>query len=62
MARKTSMQYIEAEKRNSSLGMYVDRVVIPTEKVMTQRAGKKVLIERPLLSGRVSLRPTWLVR
>ncbi len=46
-------QYIEAEKRNSSLGMYVDRVVIPTEKVMTQRAGKKVLIERPLLSGYV---------
>ncbi|GAD04702.1 antitermination protein NusG [Porphyromonas crevioricanis] len=44
-------QYIEAEKRNSSLGEHVDRVIIPTEKVMTQRAGKKVLVERPLLSG-----------
>ncbi|MFC4666508.1 transcription termination/antitermination protein NusG [Falsiporphyromonas endometrii] len=46
-------QYIEAEKRNSSLGQYVGRVVIPTEKVMTQRAGKKVLVERPYLPGYV---------
>ena len=37
----------------STISQRVFRVVVPTEKVMTQRKTKKVIIERPYLSGYV---------
>ncbi len=33
-------EYLEAEMKHSDLGNYLFQVLIPTEKVMTQRAGK----------------------
>lgn len=42
---------IEAEMRNTDLGRYVFSVFVPTEKVVAQRAGKKVYKERPSLPG-----------
>lgn len=47
------LEAIEAEKKNSSMGLHVARVLIPTEKVMTQRNGKKYIKERPYLPGYV---------
>ncbi|MDY6148872.1 MAG: transcription termination/antitermination protein NusG [Porphyromonas sp.] len=44
---------IEMEMKNTPLGNYVSRVLIPTEKVMTQRNGKKYIKERPYLPGYV---------
>ncbi|WP_329904090.1 transcription termination/antitermination protein NusG [Porphyromonas pogonae] len=44
-------EYLEAEMKNSDLGNYLFRVIIPTEKVVAQRAGKKVVKERPYLPG-----------
>ena len=46
-------EQLEAEMRNSNLGQYVSRVIIPTEKIVTQRAGKKIVKERPYLPGYV---------
>ena len=46
-------EQLEAEMRNSNLGQYVSRVIIPTEKIVTQRAGKKIIKERPYLPGYV---------
>lgn len=45
--------YIDAAKANGTLGEYVRRVLIPTEKVVTQRNGKKVVKERPYMPGYV---------
>ena len=36
-------EQLEAEMKNTNLGQYVSQVVIPTEKIVTQRAGKKVI-------------------
>lgn len=44
-------EYLEAEKKNSDLGLYVGRIVIPTEKVVSQRNGKKVIKERSYMPG-----------
>lgn len=44
-------EYLEAEIKNSDLSSYVSRVVIPTEKIVTLRNGKKVIKERPYLPG-----------
>ncbi len=46
-------EYIEAEIKNSELGNYVSKVLIPTEKTFTMRNGKKVLKERAYLPGYV---------
>lgn len=44
-------EQIEAEIRNTDLGRYVFSVFVPTEKVVSQRAGKKVYKDRPSLPG-----------
>ena len=46
-------ELLEAEMKNTNLGQYVSQVVIPTEKIVTQRGGKKVIKERPYLPGYV---------
>ena len=46
-------EVIEAQMKNTDLGRYVSQVLIPTEKVLTQRNGKKVVKERTLYSGYV---------
>lgn len=46
-------ELLDAAMKNSDLGQYVLQVLIPTEKVYTTRAGKKVLKERNLFSGYV---------
>lgn len=40
-------------KNNKNLADYISQVLVPTEKVLTTRAGKKVQKERILLSGYV---------
>ncbi|MDO4708138.1 MAG: transcription termination/antitermination protein NusG [Porphyromonadaceae bacterium] len=46
-------EQLEAEMRQSDLGSYVFQVVVPKEKVVAQRGGKKITIERPLMPGYV---------
>ncbi len=46
-------EILDAAIKNTDLGNYVFQVLIPTEKVMTVRAGKKVVKERNLYSGYV---------
>ena len=46
-------EVLEAAMRNTDLGKYVFQVLIPTEKVLTTRNGKKVEKERTLYSGYV---------
>lgn len=46
-------EVIEAQMRNTDLGKYVFQVLIPTEKVLTVRGGKKVVKEKNLYSGYV---------
>lgn len=46
-------EVLDAAIRNTDLGQYVFQVLIPTEKVMTVRGGKKVVKERNLYSGYV---------
>lgn len=46
-------EVLDAAIKNTDLGNYVFQVLIPTEKVMTVRAGKKVVKERNLYSGYV---------
>ena len=46
-------EQIEAEMKLTSLGQYVSQVLIPTEKIVSQRNGKKVIKERPYLPGYV---------
>ena len=46
-------EYIEYECAHSDLGQFVSQVLIPTEKVMQVRNGKKVVKEKPYLPGYV---------
>ncbi len=46
-------ELLEAQMRNTDLGNYLFQVLIPTEKVLTVRNGKKVIKERNLYSGYV---------
>ena len=46
-------EMLDAACKNTDLGKYLFQVLIPTEKVYTTRAGKKVLKEKNLLSGYV---------
>lgn len=46
-------EYIDAEIRNTSLAQYVSQVLIPTEKVIVERNGKKKEIQRSYLPGYV---------
>lgn len=46
-------EIIDASIKNTDLGNYVFKVLIPTEKVMTIRNGKKVIKEKNLYSGYV---------
>lgn len=46
-------EVLEAQMRNTDLGKYLFQVLIPTEKVLTVRNGKKVVKERNLYSGYV---------
>lgn len=46
-------EYIDAEINNSELGLYVSQVLIPTEKVLQVRNGKRITKERTYLPGYV---------
>lgn len=46
-------EVLEASMKNTDLGKHVFQVLIPTEKVMTLRNGKKVIKEKNLYSGYV---------
>lgn len=46
-------EVLDATCQNTDLGNYVFQVLIPTEKVLTVRGGKKVVKERNLYSGYV---------
>ncbi|MCM1319397.1 MAG: transcription termination/antitermination protein NusG [Muribaculaceae bacterium] len=46
-------EILDSEIKNGPLGKHVWQVLIPTEKVMTNRNGKKVIKERTLYSGYV---------
>lgn len=46
-------EVLDAAIRNTDLGNYVFQVLIPTEKVLTVRNGKKVIKEKNLYSGYV---------
>ncbi len=46
-------EVLDAQIRNTDLGKYLFQVLIPTEKVLTVRNGKKVVKERNLYSGYV---------
>lgn len=46
-------EVLEAQMRNTDLGNYLFQVLIPTEKVLTVRNGKKVVKEKNLYSGYV---------
>lgn len=46
-------EYIEADIKNFGLGEYVSQVLIPTEKVVQVRNGKRVVKERSYLPGYV---------
>lgn len=49
-------EVLDAQIRNTNLGQYVSEVLIPTEKVLTTRNGKKVVKERTLYSGYVFIK------
>ncbi|GHT75873.1 transcription termination/antitermination protein NusG [Bacteroidia bacterium] len=44
-------EYLEAEIRNHNLQEYITQIIIPTEKVVQNRNGKKVYKERAFLPG-----------
>lgn len=46
-------EYLESDIHNSNLGEFISQVLIPTEKVYTNRNGKKVVKERNYLPGYV---------
>ena len=46
-------EVLDAAIKNTDLGNYVFQVLIPTEKVLTVRSGKKIVKERNLYSGYV---------
>ena len=47
-------ELLDAAIKNTDLGNYVSQVLIPTEKVVTTRNGKRVVKERNLYSGYVA--------
>ena len=49
-------ELIEAEIANGDLGKYVQQVVVPTEKVVSQKDNKKVVKEKVLFSSYVFVR------
>ena len=52
-------QLLEAEIKNSDLGLHVYQVLLPTEKIVsTSRAGKKVVKEKPRMSGYIFVEAT----
>ena len=46
-------EYIEKKKKNGRLGDHVSQVLIPTEKVIQVRGGKRIVKERTYLPGYV---------
>ena len=46
-------EYIDAEIKNGRLGAHVSQVLIPTEKVIQVRGGKRIVKERTYLPGYV---------
>jgi transcriptional antiterminator NusG len=46
-------EFVEIEMKNTDLGQYVSQVLIPTEKVVQIRNGKKITKERSYLPGYV---------
>lgn len=44
-------EYLEAEIKNNHLEEYISQVIIPTEKVIQQRNGKRVIKEKAYLPG-----------
>jgi transcriptional antiterminator NusG len=44
-------EYLEAEIKNNNLQEYISQIIIPTEKVIQNRNGKKVHKERAFLPG-----------
>jgi transcriptional antiterminator NusG len=46
-------EYLDNEMKNSNLGEYVSQVLIPTEKVVQMRNGKRVVKDRTYLPGYV---------
>src|SRR5574344_1454407 len=46
-------EYIDAEIKNGRLGDHVSQVLIPTEKVIQVRGGKRIVKERTYLPGYV---------
>jgi transcriptional antiterminator NusG len=44
-------EYIETEIKNNHLEEYISQVIIPTEKVIQQRNGKRVIKEKAYLPG-----------
>ncbi|MDR2058222.1 MAG: transcription termination/antitermination protein NusG [Dysgonamonadaceae bacterium] len=44
-------EYLEAEIKNNHLDEYISQVIIPTEKVIQQRNGKRVVREKAYLPG-----------
>jgi len=46
-------EILDAQIKNTDLGQFLFQVLIPTEKVMTVRNGKKIVKERNLYSGYV---------
>ena len=52
-------ELLEAEIRNSDLGLYVHQVLLPTEKIVsTSRAGKKKKKKKPRMSGYIFVEAT----
>lgn len=49
-------EVLDAEIAKSDLGKYVQQVLVPTEKVVTQKGNKKELKEKVLFSGYVFVR------
>lgn len=49
-------EVLDAEIANGELGKYVQQVVVPTEKVVSQKDGKKVVKEKVLFSSYVFVR------
>ena len=46
-------EVLDAQMRNTDLGKHLFQVLIPTERVMAMRNGKKVIKEKNLYSGYV---------
>lgn len=51
-------EQLEGDMKNTDLGLYLYSVIIPTEKVVSQRNGKKIVKERPYLPGYIVIEAT----